>query len=62
MLYSLNLRHCRSYEKGRLNVALIANFILWLAGLTAKILNAHRSFQANTIKNRNVLSSFSSGT
>ena len=34
----LNLRHCCSYEKGRLNVALliplIANFILWLAGLT----------------------------
>lgn len=62
----LNLRHCRSYEKGRLNVALlialIANFILWLAGLTAKILNVHRSFQANTIKNRNVLSSFSLGT
>lgn len=62
----LNLRHCRSYEKGRLNVALlialIATFILWLAGLSAKIKNVHRSFQANTIKDRNVLSCFSLGT
>ena len=36
----LSLRHCRSYQKGRLNVALliaaITHFLLWLIGLVAK--------------------------
>jgi hypothetical protein len=54
----LNLRHCRSYEKGRLNVALlialITTFILWIAGLSAKIKNVDRTFQANTVKTRDV--------
>jgi len=36
----LSFRHCRSYQKGRLNVALliaaITTFLLWLVGLAAK--------------------------
>jgi len=61
----LSLRHCRSYQKGRLNVALliaaITHFLLWLLGLVAKQKNVHHSYQANTIKHRNVLSTFSIG-
>lgn len=61
----LSLRHCRSYQKGRLNVALliaaIAWFLLWLIGLIAKYKKLHHSFQANTVKKRNVLSSFTIG-
>ena len=61
----LSLRHCRSYQKGRLNIALliaaITHFLLWLVGLIAQQSNLHHSFQANTIKHRNVLSSFSIG-
>lgn len=61
----LSLRHCRSYQKGRLNIALliaaITHFLLWLIGLVAKRKNLHLSFQANTIKNRNVLSTFTIG-
>lgn len=59
------LRHCRSFQKDRLNVALligaIAAFLLWIIGLIAKKKNIHFSFQANTIKSRNVLSVFSIG-
>ena len=62
----LNLRHCRSYEKGRLDIALLiallAHFILWLAGISAKLKNLHFDFQANTVKSRTVLSSFTLGT
>jgi hypothetical protein len=61
----LSLRHCRSYQKGRLNIALliatITHLLLWLIGLIAKRKNLHYSFQANTIKNRNVLSTFTIG-
>ena len=61
----LSLRHCRSYTKGRLNMALliaaIASLLLWLLGLMAKRQNLHYSFQANTVKTRNVLSSFMIG-
>ncbi len=61
----LSLRHCRSYQKGRLNIALliaaITHFLLWLIGLIAKQKKLHFSFQANSIKYRNVLSSFSIG-
>lgn len=62
----LSLRHCRSYEKGRLNIALLiallANFILWVAGISAKLKKLHHDFQANTIKSRPVLSNFTLGT
>jgi len=61
-LNGLSLRHCRSYEKGRLNIALllgaIAFFIIWLSGLIAKQQKLHVGYQANTVKHRNVLSTF----
>jgi hypothetical protein len=56
------LRHCRSFKVERLNVALLiaalATFILWLIGTAAKQEKLHYSFQANTVKNRDVLSVF----
>ncbi len=49
----------------RLNVALLigamATLLLWVVGLIAKQKNIHFSFQANTIKHRNVLSVLSIG-
>jgi hypothetical protein len=59
------LRHCRSFQKDRLNVALliggIAAFMLWIIGLMTIQKNMHFSFQSNTLKSRNVLSVFSIG-
>lgn len=56
------LRHCRSFKVERLNVALLvaalATLILWLFGTAAKQQKLHYSFQANTLKNRDVLSIF----
>ena len=56
------LRHCRSFKVERLNVALLiaalATLILWLFGTAAKQEKLHYSFQANTLKNRAVLSVF----
>jgi hypothetical protein len=60
-----SLRHCRSASVARLNIALliaaIATFALWLLGLIARCLQAHRLFQANTIRHRTVLSTFTIG-
>ena len=57
-----SLRHCRSYQVARLNIALliaaIAMLILWLLGTAAKQRGLHYSFQANTERRRNVLSNF----
>jgi hypothetical protein len=58
--YGLGLRHCRSYQTDRLNVALLvatlAMLALWLFGTAAKLRKLHYTFQTNTIKNRDVLS------
>ena len=57
-----NLRHCRSFNLERLNVALlignIAMLLLWILGLAAKNKKVHFSFQANTVRTKNVLSTF----
>lgn len=62
----LNFQNCRSDAKGRLDVVLLigllASFILWLAGVVAKRQKLHYSFQANTIKSRNILSCWTMGT
>ena len=59
------LKHCRSFQKDRLNVALliggISTFMLWMIGLMAIQKNIHFSFQSNTLKSRKVLSVFSIG-
>jgi hypothetical protein len=61
----LSLRHCRSFSIERLNVALlignIAALLLWLVGLSAKNKQVHFSFQANTVRSENVLSTFMIG-
>lgn len=60
-----SLRHCRSADVRRLDVALLISAIamlgLWLLGLIAKQLSLHHSFQANTIRTRAVLSTFHIG-
>jgi len=60
-----SLRHCRSYNIERLNVALlisaIAMLFLWVLGLAAKQKEIHYSYQANSIKTHNVLSNFTIG-
>lgn len=59
------LRQCRSYKLERLNIALLiaalATFALWILGTAAKQKHLHYSFQANTEKQRNVLSNFTIG-
>lgn len=59
------LRHCRSFQKDRLNIALliagISTLMLWMIGLMAIQKNIHFSFQSNTLKSRKVLSVFSIG-
>jgi len=56
----LGLRHCRSKSIERLSVLLllaaIANFLLWIVGGLARQNNQHYGYQANTTKNRAVLS------
>lgn len=60
-----SLRHCRSFSKERLDIALLlgalAMFVLWLIGIAAKQKNMQYAFQANTIRNRDVLSVISIG-
>lgn len=60
-----SLRHCRSFETERLNVALliaaIAMFLLWIIGVITKQQQQHYQYQANTIRNRSVLSTFTIG-
>jgi hypothetical protein len=55
-----SLRHCRSYQLGRLNIVLLmgalAMFVLWILGLSAKNKNLHYGFQANTERRWDVLS------
>lgn len=60
-----SLRQNRSMSVGRLSVALligaIAILVLWIIGIAAKERKLHYTFQANTIKKRNVLSLFMIG-
>jgi len=49
-----------TYKTKRLQILLmivmLALFVLWILGLVAKTTNQHRQYQANTVKNKNVLS------
>lgn len=63
-----SLRHCRSFERQQLNVTLliaaiaaIAMLLLWIVGMVAKQQKQHVLFQANTVRHRNVLSTFTIG-
>ena len=57
-----SLRQNRSMSIGRLSVALligaIGMFVLWVFGIACKIKNLHFRYQANTVRNQNVLSLF----
>jgi hypothetical protein len=61
----LGLRHCRSFSVNRLNIALLiaalAMLILWIFGIAAKQKDIHYSFQSNSEKPRNVLSTIMNG-
>lgn len=61
-----SLRHCGSYHKERLDIALLIGalgiFLLWLIGIATKNRKAHYGFQANTVKKVNVLSTFMIGS
>jgi hypothetical protein len=58
----LSLRQNRSMDLGRLNMALLIGamtlFLLWILGTMVKNKNLHYQYQANTVRNRNVLSNF----
>ena len=60
-----SLRHCRSFGTERLNVALliaaIAMLLLWIVGIITKQQKQHYQYQANTIRHRSVLSTFTIG-
>ena len=61
----LSLRQNRSISLERLSVALLIGamtmFLLWVLGLAVKNKGLHYQYQANTIRNRNVLSTFTIG-
>lgn len=56
----LNMNACGSRNSPRLQVllliALVAQYLLFLLGLAVKSAKKHRRYQANSVKNRNVLS------
>jgi hypothetical protein len=56
----LGLRHCRSYQVNRLNVALLiaslTTIVLWLIGKEAIKRGLHYSYQTNSKKSENILS------
>jgi len=60
-----SLRHCRSFDMERLNIALliaaIAMLLLWIIGVITKCKNKHHLYQANTVRHRPVLSTFTIG-
>ena len=60
-----SLRHCRSTDSERLNVALLigalAMLLLWIIGIIARQHKQHYQFQANTVRHRSVLSTFTIG-
>lgn len=62
MRHGFSLRHCRSFEVNRLNIALLVAtlgmFVLRILGVATKQRNEHYTYQTNTEKRRNVLSNF----
>ena len=60
-----SLRHCRSFSKERLNIALLigtlAMLVLWIIGMAIKQKDMQYSFQSNTVRNRDILSIISTG-
>ncbi|PMO63079.1 transposase [Vibrio breoganii] len=63
--YGLGLRHSRTSSIGRfdimLQIALMHQLTFWLVGVHAKKQGWDKHFQANTVRNRNVLSTMCLG-
>jgi len=55
---NFNLSNTRKIKRLEvlLLIALLAQFVLFLLGMAVKLMDKHRRYQANSIKNRNVLS------
>lgn len=60
--YGFSFRDCLTRKRYRLEnlllISALAAFAAWLVGKVAEMKNLHRRYQANTIKNRSVLSTF----
>jgi hypothetical protein len=58
--YGFGFEHMRSYKPKRililLLIAMIASFIAWIIGYIAEMKNLHYQYQANSIKNKRILS------
>lgn len=54
--FELNLTRLASRLQILLLIAMMATFVLWLLGMTARQNNQHLHYQANTVKDRHVLS------
>lgn len=58
--YGFGLRYCQSNRMERINVLLLiatlACFLCWIIAIAAKNEKKHHGFQANSIKDRDVLS------
>jgi len=54
--FELNLTRSRERLQVLLLVAMIATFVLWLLGMAARTSQQHLQYQANTVKDRHVLS------
>lgn len=58
--YGLGFELNGTYKIKRLQILLmivmLALFVLWILGLVVKVTNQHHQYQANTVKNKNVLS------
>lgn len=54
--FELNLTQNQKRLQVLLLIAMLAAFVLWLLGTIAKTSDQHRHYQANSVKNRNVLS------
>jgi len=54
--FELNLSRSTERLQVLLLIAMIATFVLWLLGMAARSSGQHMQYQANTIKNRHVLS------
>jgi hypothetical protein len=60
--YGFSFRDCMSRQPHRLEnlllIGALATLAAWLVGKVAELKGLHRHFQANTIRTRNVLSTF----
>lgn len=54
--FELNLTRSRKRLQVLVLIAMIATYVLWLLGVAARMSQQHLQYQANTVKDRHVLS------